>query len=56
MEVEALPEALRRRITQAEYDRCADYLAFSDIEYGYFQSPESATEELLPVFDGTGVK
>jgi len=56
MEVEALPDALRRRITQAEYDRCADYLAFSDIEYGYFQSPESATEELLPVFDGTGVK
>ena len=55
-EIEALPDALRRRITQAEYDRCADYLAFSDIEYGYFQSPESATEELLPVFDGTGVK
>ena len=48
--------ALRRRITQAEYDRCADYLDFSDIEYGYFQSPESATDELLPVFDGTGVK
>ena len=48
--------ALHRRITQAEYDRCADYLDFSDIEFGYFQSPESATDELLPVFDGTGVK
>ena len=48
--------ALRRRITQAEYDRCADYLAFSDIEYGYFQSPESATDEMIPDFDGTGVK
>ena len=53
--LEAFPE-LRRRITQAEYDRCASYLDFSEIEYGYYQSPESATDEMIPAFDGTGVK
>jgi len=53
--LEAYP-ALQRRITQAEYDRCESYLDFSDIEYGYYQSPESATEEMIPDFDGTGVK
>jgi len=52
--LEAFP-ALQRRVTQAEYDRCADYLDFSDIEFGYYQSPESATEEMIPAFDGTGV-
>ena len=53
--LEAFPE-LRRRITQAEYDRCASYLDFSEIEYGYYQSPESATDEMIPAFDGTGVR
>ena len=53
--LEAFP-ALQRRITQAEYDRCASYLDFSEIEYGYYQSPESATDEMIPSFDGTGVK
>ena len=47
--------ALCRRVSAAEYERCASYLDFSDIEYGYFQSPESATEEMIPAFDGTGV-
>ena len=53
--LEAYPE-LQRPVTQAEYDRCASYLDFSDIEFGYYQSPESATEEMIPAFDGTGVK
>jgi len=52
--LEAYP-ALQRRISRAEYDRCESYLEFSDIEYGYFQSPESATDEMIPDFDGTGV-
>lgn len=47
---------LQRRVSQAEYDRCASYLDFSEIEFGYYQSPESATEEMIPDFDGTGVK
>ena len=53
--LEAFP-ALQRRITQEEYDRCASYLDFSEIEHGYYQSPESATDEMIPAFDGTGVK
>ena len=52
--LEGFPE-LRRTITRQEYDRCASYLDFSDIEFGYFQSPDSATEEMIPDFDGTGV-
>ena len=53
--LERFPE-LQRPVSQAEYDRCAGYLDFSDIEFGYYQSPESATEEMIPDFDGTGVK
>ena len=52
--LEGFPE-LQRRITQAEYERCASYLDFSDISHGYYQSPESATDEMIPAFDGTGV-
>ena len=52
---ECFPE-LRQPVSPAEYDRCASYLDFSDIEFGYYQSPESATEEMIPDFDGTGVK
>ena len=53
--LERFPE-LQRPVSQAEYDRCASYLDFSDIEFGYYQSPESATEEMIPDFDGTGVR
>ena len=53
--LDRFPE-LQRRVSQAEYDRCASYLDFSDIEFGYYQSPESATGEMIPDFDGTGVK
>lgn len=53
--LEAFPE-LQRPVSQEEYDRCASYLDFSGIENGYTQSPESAGEELIPAFDGTGVK
>ena len=52
--LEAFPE-LRRPITQAEFERCRSYLDFSEIEYGYWQSPEAATDEMIPEFDGTGV-
>jgi len=44
---------LQRTVTPEEYGRIASYLEFSDIEYGYFQSPESATDEMIPDFDGT---
>lgn len=53
--LEAFPE-LQRPVSAAEYERCASYLDFSDISHGYYQSPESATDEMIPAFDGTGVK
>ena len=46
---------LQRRVTQEEYDRCVSYLNFSDIENGFLQDLDSATDALLPAFDGTGV-
>jgi putative pyruvate formate lyase activating enzyme len=53
--LEDFPE-LQRPVSQAEYDRCASYLDFSAISRGYYQSPESATDEMIPAFDGTGVR
>ena len=52
--LEDYPE-LRRPVSAAEYARCASYLDFSAIKSGYTQSPESAGEEMIPAFDGTGV-
>ena len=43
-------------VSPEEYARCASYLDFSEIAHGYYQSPESATDEMIPAFDGTGVK
>ncbi|MGN1002595.1 MAG: radical SAM protein [Oscillospiraceae bacterium] len=51
---EDFPE-LRRRVSPEEYERCLSYLDFSEIDHGYCQSPESATDEMIPDFDGTGV-
>ena len=53
--LEAFPE-LQKPVSPEEYARCASYLDFSDIKNGYTQSPESAGEEMIPAFDGTGVK
>ena len=46
---------LQRTVTEEEYERCVSYLDFSDIQYGYTQSPEAATADMIPDFDGTGV-
>ena len=51
---EKFPE-LSRRLTREEYDRAESYLMLSDIENGYFQDLSSATDEMIPSFDGTGV-
>jgi putative pyruvate formate lyase activating enzyme len=47
---------LQRRVTEEEYERCCSYLDFSGIEFGYCQDLESATGEMIPDFDGTGVE
>lgn len=46
---------LARRLTEDEYQRAQSYLFLSGIENGYFQELSSATEELIPSFDLTGV-
>lgn len=52
--LERFPE-LQRTVSPEEYERCVSYLDFSEIGYGFSQSLESATDEMIPDFDGTGV-
>ena len=51
---EKFPE-LQRRITAEENDALCDYMALRGIEYGFWQEPDSATDEMIPKFDNTGV-
>ena len=53
-ELGGYPE-LNRRISKDEYDRARSYLELSGIENGYFQELSSATEEMIPNFDLTGI-
>jgi len=46
---------LCRGITRQEFDRCLSYLDFSGLKAGYVQELSSATDEMIPAFDGTGV-
>ncbi len=46
---------LSRSITRGEFERAQSYLSLSSIENGYFQELSSATQELIPSFDLTGV-
>ena len=46
---------LARSISREEFDRARSYLSLSGIESGYFQELCSATDELIPSFDLTGV-
>jgi len=46
---------LARSISREEFDRVQSYLSLSRIESGYFQELSSATDELIPSFDLTGV-
>ncbi len=51
---EKYPE-LDRLLTKEEYERAQSYLSLSGIENGYFQELSSATSELIPDFDLTGI-
>ena len=51
---EEYPE-LNRKVTQEEYDTVEAALFDSTIEAGFVQDDESASEEFIPAFDGTGV-
>ena len=51
---DSYPE-LDRRVTEEEYAEIEQYLFDSPIEDGFVQEADSAEEEFIPVFDGTGV-
>jgi len=50
----AYPE-INRTLTQEEHDAAVLYLLDSDIEDGFFQELESASDSFVPDFDLTGV-
>ncbi len=50
----AFPE-LTRRIDPEIYDMLCTYAFGCGIEAGSFQDPDSATDEMIPEFDLTGV-
>ena len=52
--LEAYPE-LQQRVSPALADFCYRYMLKKGIEDGYYQDPASATEEMIPDFDLTGV-
>ena len=52
--LEAYPE-LQQRVSPALADFCYRYMLKKGIEDGYYQDPASATDEMIPDFDGTGV-
>lgn len=52
--LEKYPE-LQRTVTASENDALCRYMQDCGIEYGFFQEPESATDEMIPDFDLTGV-
>ena len=52
--LEAYPE-LQQTVSPALADFCYRYMLKKGIEDGYYQDPTSATEEMIPDFDLTGV-
>ncbi len=52
--LEAFPE-LQGTVSPALADFCYNYMVKCGITDGYYQDPDSATDEMIPVFDGTGV-
>lgn len=52
--LDRFPE-LCQRVDPAENQRLINYMARHGIENGYWQEPESATDDLIPSFDLTGV-
>ena len=46
---------LQQTVSPALADFCYGYMLKKGIEDGYYQDPSSATEEMIPDFDLTGV-
>ncbi len=52
--LEDFPE-LQKTVSPIDYDAAVSYMELCGLDFGYTQEPGSATEEMLPEFDGTGV-
>ncbi|MEG0257641.1 MAG: radical SAM protein [Christensenella sp.] len=50
-----LPQELRRRVTDAEYNALIDYAVGLGVENGFVQEGAAAEESFIPTFDLTGV-
>jgi len=46
---------INRKLTAQEYKKAEDYLLSSSIEDGFIQEEDSADEQFIPAFDGTGL-
>ena len=46
---------INRKLTAQEYKKAEDYLLASSIEDGFIQEEDSADEQFIPAFDGTGL-
>lgn len=46
---------INRKITQREYDKVVDYIAFTGFENCYIQDIKSADKDYIPNFDFTGI-
>ncbi|MBR6821912.1 MAG: radical SAM protein [Clostridia bacterium] len=53
--MEGVPAELSRPVSEEEYGICEQYLLESSLENGFLQDLSSATEEMIPKFDLTGV-
>ena len=51
---ERFPE-FQHRVSAELNDRLCEYMAERGIEYGFWQEPDSATDEMIPDFDLTGI-
>ena len=54
-EAEKFPE-LKKRVSPETNEMLCHYLKTRGIDTGYWQEVSSATEELIPAFDGTGIR
>ena len=46
---------LQKRVEPELNDRLVDHMRRRGVETGYWQEPDSATGDMIPAFDGTGL-
>ena len=50
-----MPPPINRKLTRAEYEEVCDFAVKKGLKCGFFQEPESASEDFIPDFDFSGV-